>query len=566
MWCANPASKASSTAALTGLGILARLLTQQVTVPLMNGNSAVTNECPSSLVLPEVKWDCELEMNIFTDTEPDDLWALIAIFSKATSTYHTLQCPHNKYPVKAVFGGGGFNSDITHDMLKEYLGYLKSYRIIPDIAFDIASQVHPGPVSAKAVDPEQDGLEQTLHISVNRFDRWGWSFGQLRHSPQDPDQDLLSTTMSSLAAVEATLRPQHAPLVVAMRPIFEFAVGYRESTRHMVELFNNATYEDQIRRLAWSSEQFQGLIDVFRKSTILMHQGTYNLHELGRFFRRQILSSDVRDATSASNALEEVFVQWPQAFLIADRETMLKGSPPADQDHAREDFSALTQSLVWAQFRRSEYSELRDQLSMATKDWNDGLLVPMRSAFRNIMNHYAPSQMAANVKDGLDYADGLLNEADMISQISVKLGPSFRALLTPWQARMDRLRRRIRRTDYPLNVKQTADLLLLEWKTLAPAAHSRIEVEDILAPLLMDPAEGGVVRSSLRRVDYAPPDPVSGVYPWPLASPDSQSTVWFTRAATPDDNVNSNGQDFSRPEQLHLDLNLMYGVALSRYD
>ena len=216
-------------------------------------------------------WECGMEANIFVDNEPDDLLALLSLFSKATQHAKQHNCPPEQYPIKAVFGGGGYNPIMSHRMLQQYLGALQEAGFMPDVkSFDIDANVYPGPTSAEG--------------PAEGFDTWGLAFDEsyTRNNPSIGQTiDPLSSTLKYSPVLKVLTR-QKAPVIIALRPITEYAVSWVASGAAS----GSTSAGVQVGRFAPNPDIQQlhmKIMEAFKRSKITMYQGAHNLRQLPEF-------------------------------------------------------------------------------------------------------------------------------------------------------------------------------------------------------------------------------------------------------------------------------------------
>ena len=161
-------------------------------------------EAGSSHTVEIPQMQCGLEVNIFTNLHPDDLWAIAALFSQATK----LDCSPPQYPIKHVFGGGGWDAVASLSMLQEFLRRLQVYEAIVPWSFDIFGQTHPGPADVHTDEPQFNSFYNALDIVPF------------------PDKSTLFETAFQSAKEPLVMASQTQPIMLLLRPVEEFVIHH----------------------------------------------------------------------------------------------------------------------------------------------------------------------------------------------------------------------------------------------------------------------------------------------------------------------------------------------------
>ena len=233
-----PSSDDPSSVVLPGFTTLLLAL-----VNWISGNRNTGDPAPSSIAGPsesqspgdgscgttvdqEWEWHCGMEVLIFTKVNPPDLLAMAGLFHQADVMSTRLGCSDADYPIKAVVAGGTYEEVLAVTLVMDYLGALRLAGLGPSEArFSIEEQVLPGPVTSH--------LDYVRDVQAPEL----WVYGDT------PDDGLINSRFSAsespILSVFETLFPrtasvmirQRAPIIVALRPLLEFAVLWSESLR-----------------------------------------------------------------------------------------------------------------------------------------------------------------------------------------------------------------------------------------------------------------------------------------------------------------------------------------------
>ncbi|KAI9823412.1 MAG: hypothetical protein M1832_002422 [Thelocarpon impressellum] len=256
---------------------------------------------------------CGVALNVFTAWKPDDLFALAAIFRKTNEIAIALRCRPEEYPIKAVYGGGGYNAETSLQILQAYLYELQLARIVPDeTRFNVTLQTHLGPTALDLENPAYDLLSHGSPAPPDQRTR-------------TPPQRTLDTTTRTIKSTMERIGAQAAPVIMALRPLHEFALLWSQFSLNQTDpkfSVRNA-YKDSVRLEPWliDPENVKASMLTFRRSRIAMYQGNGHFEEMGRFFAEQIRNATGSDSLLDNvRRLEEIFVTWPKQFLVVDRD------------------------------------------------------------------------------------------------------------------------------------------------------------------------------------------------------------------------------------------------------
>ena len=268
-----PSSSASS--ATAGPSSLSDTQVAAICDALSNVQCEAPRPAPANTTTSRIA--CGLEVNIFTDLRPDDLWSIAALFSQATS----LNCRPEDYPIKHVFGGGGMDVGNSHWMLRRLLRNLRRARILPgDDAFNIDQQTHPGPLDWGADRPRYRTFYGAMSGRVPET-----------FSPRNFASEVFRTVKEPLV-----MRDQQAPIMLLLRPVYEFAVY------HTVYLMNNRIinsdtsvlrprFFNSLDRHGVSAEDAGTMMEIWRRSEVYSSQKLPAQSALGAFAGRSGRSS-----------------------------------------------------------------------------------------------------------------------------------------------------------------------------------------------------------------------------------------------------------------------------------
>ncbi|KAI9822125.1 MAG: hypothetical protein M1832_003128 [Thelocarpon impressellum] len=205
--------------------------------------------------------------------EPEDLYAMAALFRKANEIAIELRCRPEEYPIKAVYGGGGYNSDFWHLHLQYYLAILQTHGIVPDPRmFDIHTQAYKGPTS--------------LEHEKNCYDIFpDGTPTPPTHRAMLGEQTTLSSVKATIGPIMEQLRSQSAPIIVALRPLYEFAILWTEYSLNQTQpsdrLGETMLLEGLVRlyfhrlhypHLAHTQEFFSGASDLAQRLSDMMER------------------------------------------------------------------------------------------------------------------------------------------------------------------------------------------------------------------------------------------------------------------------------------------------------
>ncbi|KAI9851405.1 MAG: hypothetical protein M1838_003756 [Thelocarpon superellum] len=326
---------------------------------------------------------CGMNMVIFTDCYPDDLLAIYALFERANS----LKCPLWEYPIKGIIGGGGASSMSSHLMLQAYLTDLRTIEIVPkEHIFSIGKTVLPGP---PALDYENPGYDNLSFAFVP-------DFAPIR---QDPFGSLIDNYPGTMELLK-NLHDPGPPTLVAMRPMFEFALSYANVIHDGGVNWDFAATRDYIHYRDWIAQafledmedadskgkgkatspsllrDFRRDLAVFAKSTVVMYQANAtnaglgaNFADMGQFFATYILNrtaSSAFDVDHHVRLLEASLVDMPRQFLLLDRPSLVADDPDGEKRH----FTAERLPEVFELMRRALPAALFSRVIDLTRQWN----------------------------------------------------------------------------------------------------------------------------------------------------------------------------------------------------
>ncbi|KAI9822127.1 MAG: hypothetical protein M1832_003130 [Thelocarpon impressellum] len=482
-------------------------------------------------------WDCNVEINIFTETRPEDIFAIAALFRKANEVSLSLGCRPEEYPIKAIFGGGGYHSQTWHDELCNTLGVMQEANILPnEDSFDIGTQVYPGPTAIDA-----DHLRYDVLAGGEMADE----HQRIWTPPESTTYSLKRTMRASMGK----LISQRAPINVALRPPYEFALLWSEYALDQPEprFVPQDRYEELMRRGEtanddrWvnSMENVANGILAFRRSRMIMFQGTGHFARMGRFFGEPTESPSVmeRGSSDAENQihdannpvsvqenvrlLEETFVTWPQQFLLVDQNSMLSTT----RHPKRHVFDEVAQTEAYRALGRIPF--LSRHLRSLIVGWNRAVSLELfKEVLRYIGAETRPGERAEHER--------LIRELE-IRYIRRHHSPSradhqpFVTIVWELAQRLSAmLRWRLGGWAAP-EVIARPTIILHRWGHIAWLEDSYIPADNLLLPLCADPSS--VVRESFRKVTYGGRVNRRGPYVWTDASEFSGSTVWFTNSS-----------------------------------
>ncbi|KAI9823944.1 MAG: hypothetical protein M1832_002262 [Thelocarpon impressellum] len=471
----------------------------------------------ATITITDIEVNCKTQMVVYEDGEPDDLVALMALFSRATKTYTEQKCKEDEYPIKAVFGGGGYNAQMSHKMLISYLEQLRNIGIIPRSkeVFNLERRVYRGPTSA-----DQNEVQ---------FDNFGLAFDKDFTRRNYAAQDALQSTMDAVPSQEV-LAGLTNPIIVALRPIPEHVVCYVQVAKATqgVNIPTNTTYDEMVRSLLWSPGFSSGtdgavgcgkIVAKIAESKVVMYQGAHNFKQLGRFFRKSISPNTVSEgeASQQMKAIEKVFVENPQIFLLIDRFVMLS---TADMKHRQSKnlFSQSTQKEVFAQLVKKE--QLSKTLLSFINHWNSGIL----QWFTDKVNNAFRSSWTAKTAEVDAIFEHLGRKAPGVAAEAVRGRPHD---LKIWRGMFQRLMSLLPQLGLNEATLKQLETSLDIWQKIAPEVNSQVVPADILVPFCFEPG-ANTVKSSLERVQYEGQNEW-GFYTWP--SPTNASgagNVWLT--------------------------------------
>ncbi|KAI9795567.1 MAG: hypothetical protein M1833_006967 [Piccolia ochrophora] len=459
---------------------------------------------------------CGMEVDIFTDCEPDDLWTLLGLFSKATS----LNCPPGQYPIKLVFGGGGYNPSMTDKILRQFLMQLRQKGIIPaDDWFNIARDVHPGPTSTSGNAARFNGFGHALNPAFTRDNPYIGA-----------TVDAFITTWDSVKVMDL-LTQQDAPIILALRPIFEYVVSWVESGQ-ADQVQTSYNYQYSLKPRGRTKEQYQEVLNAFKRSRVAMYQGSYNFRQLREFYKKYV-AADPNAAGEAIEALELAFLTSPKQYLIVDRFSMLSTAGTGEYPRAASLFTALSQPSVYAQLNSK--LGLAPLLRAFTENWNLGIATFQEVQLAKtlpVAGQVAFQRLQGDAKD----------IASAPTQENIDRGS-----MDIWQQQARQFQTRFAGNN--LDTRRRFNI----WRGIAPNMASRVVVGDLLIPFFLDGTDNVVTRS-LQRVEYQ--GLVGPYYTWSAAPATSTSTVWFTNFA-PDADV---AED--RTDRLQEEIEDLYTAAL----
>lgn len=195
----------------------------------------------------------------------------MALFARATQFHKKMNCKDSEYPIKAVFGGGGSQSVVSHSMLKKFLLQLRKSKILPgEKIFSINSNVFPGPPSRQSYDVQ--------------FAEWGKSFGEKEYPRPSKEEAIAHTLDGTLKTLEGqkALMGLKAPVIVALRPLFELVVCI------------GAKFDSGGLATASGKKLCADVLTSLSQSQVIMYQGGYNFKEMGSFYRKSIDTYQLR--------------------------------------------------------------------------------------------------------------------------------------------------------------------------------------------------------------------------------------------------------------------------------
>ncbi|KAI9812076.1 MAG: hypothetical protein M1832_000629 [Thelocarpon impressellum] len=523
---------------------------------------------------------CGMELNIFTEMRPADLLALIALIRRANEVARELDCRPEEYPIKEMFAGGGRNVDLRLREFRSFLADLQFEGLLPGPRwFNVTAQTHPGPAAPDAHLP--------LYIARYRF-----TTTLTIMTGQDPNQPVPgeTTLRSAEKTIRATMEPlnrQRAPVIVALRPIYEFALLWSVYSLYQAPRTFEPTdeYRAIVRRAApgdWllDPQNVQASILTFKRSRLAMYDGDDHFARMGLFFATQIQNSSATNTTDAAEnvrRLEETFVDWPQQVVLVDLDGVLSETP-----QPRPMFDALVQPEFFrfvAEQGVRQFARAKELIGA----WNTPAKVVLRGRIAQYLEAFAP-----RLRDPGEFAH-LEQIADALD-LAGPSDPNFRAAQRNFRRRAEGLGdwmsgamaamyrgtgqgkcapvtdkrarpspSRLCRASYPWLVDQPRTVVR-QWAHLASMESSFVEANNLLVPFVFE-RDGGLVRESLRRVTYQGQDQGTGRYVWPEAAQYSASSVWFSNASSSLPDATSSVED--REVRLQRELGALYMKAFT---
>ena len=138
MVCIPPTNGKAAGVTVPGISIVFMALLRSLYPSTTNPNppepdfipAAATNqsECSSTLDT-EWQWHCGMEIDIFTENKPEDMFALAALFRKADEMFLALGCSAGQYPIKYVITGGSYDDHTAIDLTDTFLESLNDIGI-----------------------------------------------------------------------------------------------------------------------------------------------------------------------------------------------------------------------------------------------------------------------------------------------------------------------------------------------------------------------------------------------------------------------------------------------------
>ncbi|KAI9852015.1 MAG: hypothetical protein M1838_002138 [Thelocarpon superellum] len=538
-------------------------------------------QCKVSLT-QDWNWTCQTEIVIATDGEPQDLFAIAGLFKQANDASKTLRCEDKDYPIKAVLTGGGYNTQTSWLLLRNFLLQLQQAGIVPDSSkFNVYTQMEAGPVARDYRQPRYWGPPMAFDAAGSDVP---WARGaQLAQSQLESMSHTYQLEMLRLMKLRA-------PIIVALRPLFEFAVAWTESKREMRSATFTPTegYEvfEQQQRIrsaplppadATTAATPRAIMEAFRRSKVIMYQGKTKFGQMGQFFAGDIMNSTATpDAHDQVVELEQDFVTWPQEFILVDRESLISNNAPFIE---RPLFTREAQRPVFEQL--GTIPELSHKLLDYIWRWNRPIT---RHEEAQVMDLLAKYPETSNPTNGKSFLSKFITLNETVTRLAAAemRGDGIEAIVKAWKSSVVDLATTMVAHGHPLRngrltngAKWDPLSVLRPWANVALTERSRVKATDVLLPFCLDPTPNNLVRQSLQRVKYA--GNASGAYLW-TAAPYSDSTVWFTNATvSASASVSANGgasgagsgvvdnADVSnRQDQLQQQLQRFYTAAFTR--
>ncbi|KAI9848358.1 MAG: hypothetical protein M1838_000544 [Thelocarpon superellum] len=539
------------------------------------------SECPTIQTL-DVEWNCKTAINIFTDGVDDQL-VIAALLDKATKTMKEHNC--DEYPIKFIFGDGGYNSPLWRQTLINQIYELGHAGIAPggDWFFG-PTHVLAGPTARDYNDSRYDAVGRVYENGIKMIYP-EYPFAALGMKEKEKPLDTLMATYSHTMSA---LSKQEDPIYVALRPIHEFAVWWTESSLYAgSDVFNiTARYQQLKSRIdargadiyqQGSPRQWRATEGVnFGKARVIMYQGDSNFAGMGEFFKDEIMDSTNASETAAMvEELERAFVTTPKQFVLVDRSSLLSHFKTPTP------FTAATQSQVYRKIQaKMSGTYYFEKFLGLVSAWNRAAIAEKTADVYDILDDHPMTKVWNDrAEHGKRHFEKLQVRAAALSIIEVELGKedstldqaAFRRTLDIWKDRTmqwgrDRLDSYQAVGQGNLNTTE----VLHSWVSIALAAKSYIPVSSLLVPFCLG-LGGSLVRDSLEQVVYGGRNTdvynddadwrgtgISGVgYNWPKSN--SCSTVWFSKAPA----GLSTNDVAARDTQLKVELGELYEEVFS---
>ncbi|KAI9814957.1 MAG: hypothetical protein M1832_005596 [Thelocarpon impressellum] len=460
------------------------------------------------------RWRCGMELNIFTELKRDDFFAIAAIFRKANEISNELRCLPEEYPIKGVYGGGGYHAETWLVSLREFLYDLQRYHIVADESrFDVHEQTHRGPTALDQENPAYDMLP-------------GGNPAPLDQRTRTPPQTTLDSATSTVRSTMERLGLQSAPIIMALRPLHEFTLLWSQFSLNQTEPRFKAreSYRESVRREPWLAEpeNVKAALLSFSRFRIATYQGPDHFAKMGRFFAEQI-----RDLGGPGNVgddvrrLEETFVTWPKQFLVVNRDAILSSERP----QKRPMFDRLVQPDAFRALER--WPEINFVVRQHLRAWNRPLAGDYHEKIQQIIDS-SPGPDRHELQQEFVQL-GFMRDVDHFYQPHAQF-QTFMTRATELGERLSEMvERQTRGTMYPW-VRNVPKRFIRLWGRLAWLSDSVVPADNLLLPFCLE-RQGNLVLESFRRVNYAGRDALTDRYRWPDAGEAPVGSVWFTNAS-----------------------------------
>ncbi|KAI9852721.1 MAG: hypothetical protein M1838_005916 [Thelocarpon superellum] len=488
--------------------------------------------CASTAQSGVTEMKCNSTVLIFTDLKPGDLWTIPALFKQANA----LGCRPEDYPIKAVFGGGGYNSDMTRNALVRYLLYLQHESIVPR-AFDVSTKVYRGPTD--------------LHAGLAKARKWGEDFyhPEIRDDPANhPMQGALESTFSCLEDFRQVISTMaktpsvSSPIIVGLRPIFEFVVCW--SGVFQLENFPGESgspfkqeYVDRMHALGWDQSQYQSVLNALARHHVLITETFPYTDGLGEFYSELISSdSDRAQLRAKAVAIDTFFRQVPQRTQLVDRHVLLVARQSDSSQDARSDdsnpFTSLKQPRLYREFWDGAQTSkaartLRELVANHTKKENAFSLQKQEVRLRKLTkNNPYTAQAFGTLKSEANNLAAKEKRRESVTGDEMK---HFEDSINSFSLVAGTLMIRSGIATQDINkFKEVLD----DWAEVAPFLHTRVDIQDLLLPFLLEPTPN-VVKSAMVPFEWVGLT-VEGYGKWQQIEGAAVSTaqIWFTYFAS----------------------------------